>query len=227
MARRPRSEPASRAATGQRGRGEQTADRILDAAEDLFAERGYAGATLRDVAKRVGIRIPSLYNHFESKERLYSAVLDRGIGPLLAGLDRFVEAPEAERPETAQMVEAVMELLAAHPNLPRLVLQETLTGGERLTPALRQQLAAVFSKARATVEARDEEGRLPKDQLPLVVLALYHVAVGYQTIAPLYRELVGDDLLSEAARASQARFLTELAESLFERTPEKPSRRSP
>jgi len=59
-----------------RRKGEITAERILDAAEALFAEHGYAGTTLRDVAERVGIRIPSLYNHFESKDALYAAVLE-------------------------------------------------------------------------------------------------------------------------------------------------------
>ena len=64
-----------------RRKGEETAARILDAAEALFAERGYAGTTLRDVAAAVGIRNPSLYNHFPNKESLYAAVLERGIGP--------------------------------------------------------------------------------------------------------------------------------------------------
>ena len=79
--------------------GERTAERILDAAEELFAERGYAGATLRDVATRVGVRPPSLYNHFASKDALYAAVLERGIGPLIELLARSAAAPaeDAER----------------------------------------------------------------------------------------------------------------------------------
>ena len=43
-------------------KGESTAQRILDAAEALFSERGFSGTTLRDVAARVGLRIPSRYN---------------------------------------------------------------------------------------------------------------------------------------------------------------------
>ena len=84
--------------------GERTAERILDAAEELFAERGYAGATLRDVATRVGVRPPSLYNHFASKDALYAAVLERGIGPLIELLARSAAAPadEATRPGPAR-----------------------------------------------------------------------------------------------------------------------------
>ncbi len=54
-----------------------TAERILDAAEDLFAAKGYSATSLGDVADRVGIRSPSLYNHFRNKEALYQAVLER------------------------------------------------------------------------------------------------------------------------------------------------------
>ena len=57
--------------------GPTTADRILNAAEDLFAEKGYSATSLGDVADRVGIRSPSLYNHFKNKEALYEAVLER------------------------------------------------------------------------------------------------------------------------------------------------------
>src|SRR5690606_3660531 len=119
-----RLEPARR-------RGSVTAARILDAAEELFAERGYAGTTLRDVADRVGLRIPSLYNHCASKDALYAAVLARGIGPVAELLSALAEAPAAERNDPSRIVEPVMRILAERPHLPRLLLHETLSGGER------------------------------------------------------------------------------------------------
>ena len=75
----------------QRRKGVLTSERILDAAEARFAERGYAGTSLREVADGVGIRIPSLYNHFPNKASLYAAVLERGITPIFEALDRFVD----------------------------------------------------------------------------------------------------------------------------------------
>ena len=63
-------------------RGKATADRILDAAECLFAEHGFAGTAVRDIAARVSLNPASLYNHFPGKQDLYAAVLDRGLPPV-------------------------------------------------------------------------------------------------------------------------------------------------
>ncbi len=54
-----------------------TRERILDAAEDTFAQVGYEAASLSAIADRVGIRTPSLYKHFPSKQDMYTAVLER------------------------------------------------------------------------------------------------------------------------------------------------------
>lgn len=56
-----------------------TADRLRDAARALFAERGYAGASLGEICARVGIRKPSVYNHFASKDALFLDLLERSL----------------------------------------------------------------------------------------------------------------------------------------------------
>jgi len=55
--------------------GRQTRQAILDAALDLFAERGYFGASLRDIAAVVGVRDSALYNYFSGKDDLFNALL--------------------------------------------------------------------------------------------------------------------------------------------------------
>ena len=60
-----------------------TRDRILDAAEALFAAQGLAGTAVRDIAREVGLTPASLYNHFAGKQAIYDAVLERGVTPLL------------------------------------------------------------------------------------------------------------------------------------------------
>jgi len=201
-----------------RRKGELTAERILDAAEALFAEHGYAGTTLRDVATRVELRIPSLYNHFPSKDALYGAVLERGIGPVLAILGAF-GAQEAARRDPGAVIEQVMTLLQRHPNLPRLVLHETLAGGQRLTPMLREWIAPVFGRASEMVEISPGSSRWTPEQVPLLVLAMYHMTVGYFASVALWADLNGSDLLSPQLFAQQTGLLREIVASLFPADP--------
>ena len=56
--------------------GQRTRQAILDAALDLFADKGYFGTSMRDVASAVGVRESALYNYFAGKEALFDALLD-------------------------------------------------------------------------------------------------------------------------------------------------------
>lgn len=64
-----------------------TREAILDAALDLLAEQGYAGASLRKVAKRVGVAQPSLYHHFATKEALVEQVIAANAGRMFSAMD--------------------------------------------------------------------------------------------------------------------------------------------
>ena len=55
--------------------GQRTRQAILDAALDLFAEKGFFGTSLRDVAAAVGVRESALYNYFAGKDALFDALL--------------------------------------------------------------------------------------------------------------------------------------------------------
>jgi AcrR family transcriptional regulator len=52
-----------------------TKDRILEATIDLFAQRGYAAVSIREITRAVGIKESSLYNHFQNKEELLETIL--------------------------------------------------------------------------------------------------------------------------------------------------------
>ena len=205
----------SEAVAGRPARkGAQTAERILDAAEALFAEHGFAGTTLREIAAVVGLRNPSLYNHFPSKEVLYAAVLERGLSPLLEALAGFAQDEDSDS-RGALQVERLMELLSQRPNLPRLIQYEALAGGEHLSPLLRKWIRPLLAQAQGLIEDSPAASRWEPEEIPLLVLAMYHVVIGYFTVAPLYKDLNDEDLMTEAARAKQTRFLQSFVEVLF------------
>jgi AcrR family transcriptional regulator len=72
-------------------RAEQRRASILDAATEVFASRGYRAGKVSDVAARVGVSEPVIFQHFGSKAALYAAVLDRVAGQIRAELQALVE----------------------------------------------------------------------------------------------------------------------------------------
>jgi AcrR family transcriptional regulator len=193
-------------------KGRRTAERILDVAEEVFAEKGFEGATLREVANRVGIRIPSLYNHFAGKDALYAAVLERGIGPVLQTLAASAVDDQQSR---SRILYDTLAVLAERPNVPRLVLHETLAGGRHLRKMLEEWLGPVLRQAQNLVESGPAAKRWEPEQLPHLVLAMYNIVVGYFAAAPIYRDLDGTDLLSPESLRRQTEFLQRLTELLF------------
>lgn len=85
--------------------GQRTRQAILDAALDLFGERGFFGTTLRDVAAAVGIRESAIYNYFPGKQALFEALID-------AEQDVKRERIVAALDEPAGDARAVLERLA-------------------------------------------------------------------------------------------------------------------
>ena len=109
----------------------------------------------------------------------------------------------------------MFDLLARRPNLPRLIQHETLSGGARLSTELREWIQPIFARAHEVVRASPGARRWEPDQIPLLVLALYHIVVGYFAIAPLHRELEGEDLLTKRALARQIDFFDRLVTILL------------
>jgi AcrR family transcriptional regulator len=87
---------------------------ILDAATQLFSEKGYAGTTMRDIAKVVGVLPGSLYAHIDTKESLLLEIVESGIDRFLAASDQLdtLTAP-VDRMRAA--VRAHMAVVAENP----------------------------------------------------------------------------------------------------------------
>ena len=78
----------SRVPTSPRVRmtGQARREQLLDVGRALFAERGYQGASIEEVAHRAGVSKPVVYEHFGGKEGLYAVVVDREMRELLEHL---------------------------------------------------------------------------------------------------------------------------------------------
>lgn len=85
----------------------ETVERILDTAELLFAEQGFAEASLRLITSRAGVNLAAVNYHFGSKKALIQAVFSRFLGPFCMALEREL----GSRPTHGMTVESLLEVL--------------------------------------------------------------------------------------------------------------------
>ena len=120
---------------GIRG-AQRTRDAILEAAEACFAERGFEGTRLEDIARQVGIRRASIVYYFRDKAELYDAVLADVIDDLLERVTPVLTGPGSLVERSVAAVSTWIDYVASRPTAARLMLREVADGDADHPPAL-------------------------------------------------------------------------------------------
>lgn len=141
---RPRKRPLQ-------ARAQRTVDVVLKAAAQVFARRGYAGATTNHIAERAGVSIGSLYEYFPSKDALLVALLEAHMHEGEAVLTDAAAAILGQRlglvETTRHLVHAMVDLHARDRDLHRVLFEEA-----PLPRGLRSALVEMEERVRARVE---------------------------------------------------------------------------
>lgn len=132
---------------------------IRDAAMELFAERGFAGVTVRDIAAAAAVSPALVIHHYGSKVGLKNAVDERAIDLLM---DVFV--PESADPlgpdALASMSDVLAELITAHPSLMPYLRRLLIDGG----PTADTLFRTLLDGTRAALATLEAAGRLAPSQ---------------------------------------------------------------
>ncbi len=209
--RRPAALPAR--GTGQRT---STAERVLDVAEQTFAARGYAAASLVDIAEQVGIRAPSLYSHYRSKEALYLAVMERLLARFVP-LTTELQTGVISRERVLEWLRRYVARHFEHPNLARLLQHAALDGGPRTEELVARLLGPMFRRDPAKLKTANLEVLGERLLQGWAVVALNNMVMSYITMAPLYAGLLGAEPMSARARKKQAELVAMLVEGAMDR----------
>jgi AcrR family transcriptional regulator len=196
-----------RTAPRRRASSTSTRDVILNAAGRRFAERGFTGVSVREIATDAGLKNQaSLYHHFRDKRALYEAVLARGLEPIVTMVtESRTHDPTADLGERF-FVERLVDYLAAHPHLPRLLQRAALEDRRYLPTTVAKLLRPLYSEGVRVLADMTDGGWEAADLLHLGA-GLYLLIFGYFANAPLIQAVSGRDPLGAAAIARQRRFL--------------------
>lgn len=144
-----------------------TRSRILDAAEKLFAARGFDGVTIKEIGVEAQQNAALLYYYFDSKETLFREVLTRGVSQLIEDANRRIQASHNPDDIVAGVVAAQATMVARHASLPRLLMRTMLaTHGPELIPAARQLSEQIFTRLRDAIITGQRLGQYRSDLDP-------------------------------------------------------------
>ena len=145
-------------------------ERILDAAQEVFATYGYHGATIDEVADRAGISKPNLHYYFKRKRDLYLAVLRRTLEIWLVPL-RELDRTGDPAEEIGNYIAQKVQLSRRFPAASRVFANEIVQGAPFLKGYLQTDLRKVVERKAAVIQHWIDEGKLaPIDPYHLIFL---------------------------------------------------------
>lgn len=149
--------------------GTATADirqEIQDAAEILFARKGYVATSLKEIANRVGVNPAMVHYYFGSKLALLQSVLEQSLEPLALAIAKMREEDQAP---AAGIVELFLHTFSEHPDLPVLVAREVMLPGGVMQDHFLEYLAPrLGGSLPGMLQNEQREGRMRSDLDPAV-----------------------------------------------------------
>jgi TetR/AcrR family transcriptional regulator len=185
---------------------------ILDAALEVFAARGFSGATLDQIAQAAGLSKPNLLYYFPSKEAMHAALLE---GLLDTWLDPLRELDAGGEPvaELLRYVRRKLDLSRDYPRESRLFANEILQGAPRMRAALEGELAGLVAEKAAVLTAWMEAGRIARVNPVHLIFSIWALTQHYADFDVQVTAVLGPghDPFAEAAEFLEVLFRRLLA----------------
>lgn len=125
-------------------------EHLLDAAEQVFAEKGFQDATIKEIAERAEFSVGAVYGIVSGKENLLAQTLKRRAVELLAGMDDVAGRAEGGLEGLHRMADLQVEFFRRHPNFGRLWVRWAGPAGWTMAPASLEQVDADVDHAMGT-----------------------------------------------------------------------------
>ncbi|MCG8668402.1 MAG: TetR/AcrR family transcriptional regulator [Pseudomonadales bacterium] len=197
-------------------RSDSTIEKIIDAAEALFAEKSYEATTLREIARAVGIKEPSIYAHFSNKEAIYNAVIDRALIPFFNEVYAWNRA-DLTLKEMNEIPRKLMQLHSAHPNSARILHKELCNPSERINQKVLDWNGQIIEESRQFMESLPENERKHINLAKVVAnsIGMTNIMLGVFSTQAIQIKLLGDDYDEEVLFEEHIKLITKLFKSLL------------
>lgn len=155
-------------------KGERTRRAILDAAYELFLEQGYSATSMRQIAERAGLALGGIYNHFDSKEKIFREILIEK-HPYRQVLPVIIASPgETVEEFVRNSAQALVTELGKRPDFIKLMFTELVEfGGKNLGAIIPHTLPQVLPILHRFIKMRNDVRKIPPPVLFRAFLGMF------------------------------------------------------
>jgi TetR/AcrR family transcriptional regulator len=196
---------------------EGTRDRILKAAEQVFAEKGYTGARVAEIAKRSGMDKRLIFYYFSNKQGLYSHILEDFFQRAEPVFDDFLRRRKdmAQKLDLARFLENTTEFIQANRNPVRILFREFLDGGVLLEELLPERILPIFALWREYYPRFFSTPRGSPREADHMLLTLGGMSLFYFLVVPLMEQVWEEDPLHTDRLSERKEFLQRRTKGLI------------
>lgn len=194
----------------------ETRERILDSAEREFADNGFGGARIKEIAQGAGITGAMVHYYFQTKEELYRAVLDRMVGDLVELVGKIAPEPIGPIEKLHRFFYGFFDYAAKHYNFSRLTSMETgHDNQEYFLSLVREFIRPMFEDAREFLSTNMERGIFKKTDPDHLLTAIYGMTISYFSDSRFLDVVLNQDTTEEAAIAERRDALMAFIEQIL------------
>jgi AcrR family transcriptional regulator len=141
-----------------KGQQHDTVRRILDTATEVFAEVGFAGARVDEIAKRAGVNKATIYYHLGGKEELYAEVLRNLLGDRAEQAISKIQQISSPEEQLRIYIHNIAAVINQNPYIAPIMLREVATGGRHMSKFIVQNLVRLISTLIEILEEGERQG---------------------------------------------------------------------
>jgi AcrR family transcriptional regulator len=151
-----------------------TVQNILETATQIFAEVGFAGARVDEIARRANVNKAAIYYHIGSKEVLYTRVLQEIFSDLSERIARHVQDVQTPEEKLRMYIRQIGQTLQLRPQFAAIMLREIASGAQHLPDIIMQTLAQMIDLLTTILKQGEEDGVFA----PSIPLMIHFMIVG-------------------------------------------------
>jgi TetR/AcrR family transcriptional regulator len=188
---------------------------ILDTAERLFLEKGFALTSTTEIAKVAGCNQALIHYYFRTKDKLFEAIFAKKAKIFFADFHGIIEEEDSFEEALARVVEAHFDMIRANPQLPFLIVNELTTNPARIESiksTIGPMIGGLYSRLESALEEEISAGRIRSVSALDLIVTIVSLNAAVFIGAPIMKQAwgLGDEefeRLLDSRRRSNVEFV--------------------